>query len=79
MQKHYLFEGIPASIEVGRYHSWIIAEAGFPDSLEVTARTEDGQVMAVSHKQFDLCGLQFHPESVMTPEGSKILKNWVLH
>lgn len=74
---HYLFEGIENEIEVGRYHSWIIDEADFPSDLEILGRSDDGQVMAVTHKEYDVCGLQFHPESVMTPDGEKMLRNWI--
>ncbi|WKV12317.1 anthranilate synthase component II [Marivirga harenae] len=77
LDNHYLFAGITEEISIGRYHSWSINEVDFPADLEVVARSEDGQIMAVQHKKYDVCGLQFHPESVMTPEGSKILKNWI--
>jgi anthranilate synthase component 2 len=77
LDSHYLFEGVEKEISVGRYHSWVIDEVGFPEELEILARSEDGQIMAACHKEYDVCGLQFHPESVMTPEGSRILKNWV--
>lgn len=72
-----LFDGLPGQIEVGRYHSWIIAEEGFPDVLEVTARDSNGYIMALQHKTFDVQGVQFHPESVLTPEGETILRNWL--
>jgi len=78
LEQHYLFEGINEEIKVGRYHSWVIDEVDFPQDLEILGRTEDGQIMAAAHKEYDVCGLQFHPESVMTPEGGKILKNWIL-
>ncbi len=72
-----IFEDLPKSFEVGRYHSWVVAKDGFPDVLEVTAVDENGQVMALRHKEYDVRGVQFHPESVLTPEGKKMLKNWV--
>ena len=72
-----VFEGLPNSLEVGRYHSWIIASEGFPDDLEVTALDENGFIMAVQHKSFDVQGVQFHPESVLTPRGEEMLKNWL--
>ncbi len=72
-----LFEGLPARLEVGRYHSWIINEKNFPAELEVTARDENNYIMALQHKNFDVQGVQFHPESVLTPDGEKILRNWL--
>jgi anthranilate synthase component 2 len=72
-----LFNGLPAEIEVGRYHSWIVSDEGFPDELEVTARDENGYIMALQHKTYDVQGVQFHPESVLTPDGEKILRNWL--
>lgn len=72
-----LFEGLPPRIEVGRYHSWIVGEEGFPQALEVTARDEKGYIMALQHKTYDVQGVQFHPESVLTPQGETILKNWL--
>lgn len=72
-----LFNGMPTQFEVGRYHSWIINEADFPDDLEITARDENGYIMALQHKNFDVQGVQFHPESVLTPDGETIMKNWL--
>ena len=72
-----LFEGLPDELEVGRYHSWIIAEESFPDELEVTARDENNYIMALQHKKYDVQGVQFHPESVLTPKGEDILRNWL--
>lgn len=72
-----LFKGLPDEIEVGRYHSWIVSDEGFPDELEVTARDENGYIMALQHKTYDVQGVQFHPESVLTPDGEMILKNWL--
>ncbi len=72
-----LFEGLPEELEVGRYHSWVIAEEGFPKDLEVTARDEKDMIMALQHKKFDVRGVQFHPESVLTPVGETILRNWL--
>jgi len=74
---HYLFEGVNKEISIGRYHSWVIDEVDFPSDLKILARSDDGQIMACQHREFDVCGLQFHPESVMTPEGGKILRNWI--
>jgi anthranilate synthase component 2 len=72
-----LFEGLPDRLEVGRYHSWIVSDEGFPDELEVTARDDNDYIMALQHKNYDVQGVQFHPESVLTPDGEKILMNWL--
>lgn len=72
-----LFEGLPDTIEVGRYHSWIVADEGFPEELEVTARDANNYIMALQHKRYDVQGVQFHPESVLTPDGERILRNWL--
>lgn len=72
-----LFEGLPDELEVGRYHSWVVSEEGFPAELEVTARDEKNMIMALRHKTLDVQGVQFHPESVLTPQGEQILKNWL--
>ena len=71
-----LFEGLPAELEVGRYHSWIVSREGFPEELEITAEDQNGYIMGLQHKKFDIQGVQFHPESVLTPMGEEILKNW---
>jgi anthranilate synthase component 2 len=71
-----LFKSLPQSFPAGRYHSWVISEEDFPEDLQVTARDASGLIMAVEHKNFDVQGLQFHPESVLTPDGETILKNW---
>jgi anthranilate synthase component 2 len=72
-----LFEGLPDEIEAGRYHSWIVSDENFPEELEVTARDENNYIMALQHKQYDVQGVQFHPESVLTPRGEDILRNWL--
>ncbi|MBK9225129.1 MAG: aminodeoxychorismate/anthranilate synthase component II [Flavobacterium sp.] len=72
-----LFEGLEKQIEVGRYHSWVINSEGFPENLEITSTDENGQIMSIRHKKFDVKGVQFHPESVLTPHGKKMLENWV--
>jgi anthranilate synthase component 2 len=74
---HPLFSGLPNEFVVGRYHSWIISEENFPAELEVTATDENGYIMALQHKKFDVQGVQFHPESVLTPDGEIILRNWL--
>lgn len=75
----YLFEGLPEEILVGRYHSWVIDRENFPDTLEITAVSQEGYIMALRHKDFDVQGIQFHPESVLTPDGKKIISNWLNH
>jgi anthranilate synthase component 2 len=72
-----LFDGLPDTFEVGRYHSWVVSEEGFPAALEVTARDANGYIMGLRHKSLDVQGVQFHPESVLTPVGETILKNWL--
>jgi anthranilate synthase component 2 len=75
----YLFDGIPDEILVGRYHSWIVSKENFPAGLEITAVDKAGDVMALKHKKFDLHGVQFHPESILTPEGIRIIQNFLQH
>ena len=72
-----LFEGLPETFLVARYHSLAAAPETMPECLEVTARTEDGEVMAVQHKEYPVYGVQFHPESILTPDGKKILRNFL--
>ncbi|MBL7752245.1 MAG: gamma-glutamyl-gamma-aminobutyrate hydrolase family protein, partial [Chitinophagaceae bacterium] len=72
-----LFKGLPKTLEVGRYHSWVVSEEGFPADLEITARDENGLIMALQHRQYDVQGVQFHPESVLTPIGEELMRNWV--
>ena len=71
-----LFEGLPGEIVVGRYHSWVV-DPELPDVLKATSFDENGQLMSLRHKSYDVCAVQFHPESVLTPEGKQILKNWL--
>jgi len=72
-----LFEGLPHELEVGRYHSWVVSKENIPDELEITAEDETGMIMGLQHKNFDVQGVQFHPESVLTPMGEAILRNWL--
>ena len=72
-----VFEGLPQRIVMGRYHSWVVDRAGFPDCLQVTAVSDDGQIMALRHKQLDVHGIQFHPESVLTLMGEQMIRNWM--
>ncbi len=72
-----LFKDLETEIEIGRYHSWVVSNEGFPDVLEITSVDENGQIMSLRHREFDLKGVQFHPESVLTPKGKQIIRNWV--
>jgi anthranilate synthase component 2 len=71
------FAGMPADLRVGRYHSWVVGEVGWPDCLEVTARDGQGHVMSLRHRTYDVQGVQFHPESILTPDGERMLRNWL--
>lgn len=75
----YLFEGMGNEFEVGRYHSWVVDREGLPECLEVTAVSPDGEIMALRHRSLDVRGVQFHPESILTPGGMKIFDNWLSH
>lgn len=72
-----VFEGMSGTLEAGRYHSWVVDEEGFPSVLEVTARDDNNYIMGLRHKSLDVQGVQFHPESVLTPKGEQLLKNWL--
>ena len=72
-----IFNGLPSDITVGRYHSWVVAREALPACLEVTAESPEGLVMALRHREYDVHGIQFHPESVLTPEGKTIIKNFI--
>ncbi|GGB80065.1 aminodeoxychorismate/anthranilate synthase component II [Flavobacterium suaedae] len=72
-----LFNGLGDTIEVGRYHSWCVNSTGFPEVLEATSIDENGNIMSLRHRSFDLKAVQFHPESVLTPQGKLILSNWI--
>ncbi len=74
----YIFEGLPRIMEVGRYHSWIVAKDGLPSCLEITSESDEGYIMSLRHREYDVRGIQFHPESVLTPEGKTIMHNWLI-
>lgn len=76
-KQNSVLDNLPGEIEVGRYHSWIVSEENFPDELEVTARDANNYIMGLQHKTYDVQGVQFHPESVLTPDGEKMLRNWL--
>jgi anthranilate synthase component II len=73
----YLFSDLPAKFDGGRYHSWIVSDIDLPAELKVTAISSDGIIMGISHKAFNVHGIQFHPESIMTPFGKQIIQNWL--
>lgn len=77
----YIFRGLPARIPVGRYHSWVVDTENFPETLAITAVSPEvspeGQIMALKHREYDVRGIQFHPESVLTPDGKQIMANWL--
>ena len=75
----YIFEGLPERVMMGRYHSWVVAKDSVPECLEVTAMSDDGEIMAMRHRQYDIHGIQFHPESVLTPEGKSKVGNFLKH
>lgn len=76
-QPDYIFDTLGRELEVGRYHSWIVDNNKLPDCIEITATDNNGQIMALKHKEFDVHGVQFHPESVLTPAGETIIKNFL--
>lgn len=73
----YIFDGLPKRITMGRYHSWVVSQEGFPACLEVTAVSDEGQIMGLRHKNYDIHGIQFHPESVLTPQGKRMVENFI--
>ena len=73
----YLFDGLPDKFEAGLYHSWVADPDFLPGSLEITATSDEGHIMGIRHKVFDIEAVQFHPESIMTPDGALIFKNWL--
>ena len=75
----YIFEGLPERVMMGRYHSWVVAKDSVPDCLEMTTMSDNGEIMAMRHRQYDIHGIQFHPESVLTPEGKTIVGNFLKH
>jgi anthranilate synthase component 2 len=72
-----LFEGLPKTFHVGRYHSWVVNENDLPAELKITSKDADGYIMSLEHTSYDVKGVQYHPESVLTPEGAKIIGNWL--
>ncbi len=72
-----VFKDLPSEFEAGRYHSWVVNSENFPKDLEITARDENGLIMGLRHRTYDVQGVQFHPESVLTPDGEKMMRNWL--
>lgn len=77
LENDEIFSGLPPRITMGRYHSWVVSREGLPDCLEITAESDEGQIMALRHREMNVRGIQFHPESVLTPDGHKIIQNWL--
>lgn len=77
-EEDVIFNGMGKTFKAGRYHSWIVSREDFPIVLKITAVDDENQIMAISHKSFDVRGIQFHPESVLTPLGINIMRNWLL-
>lgn len=73
----FIFDNLPQKFEVGRYHSWVVATENLPDSLIITSTDENGEIMSLKHEHLNVRGVQFHPESVLTPNGKQILENWL--
>lgn len=76
-RKNDWFRGMTSPVMVGRYHSWVVSDQQLPDCLEITARDEHQYIMALRHREFDVQGVQFHPESILTPGGLEMMKNWL--
>ncbi len=74
---NYIFEGVTDGFEAGLYHSWVLKESTFPEALVKTARADDGVIMALAHWEYNVVGFQFHPESIMTPQGHILVTNWL--
>lgn len=77
--KEKIFAGLPSEIEVGHYHSWIVSKNNFPECLKITSIDTKGRIMSLRHTKYNVVGIQFHPESILTPYGKQILQNWLLN
>ena len=78
LEDDYLFKGVPAEFDAGRYHSWVVERDTLPGELEITVENDEGYIMAIRHREHDVRGVQFHPESVLTEYGGLMIKNWLL-
>ncbi len=76
-KEEYLFKGLPEKFKAGRYHSWVVNEEDLPDELQITSKEAEGQIMGLMHEKFDVRGVQFHPESVLTEHGKQMIRNWI--
>jgi anthranilate synthase component II len=72
-----LYDGLPGTFEVGRYHSWVVSREGLPECFKINSLDDTGLIMGISHKEYDVRGVQYHPESVLTEHGMKIIENWL--
>lgn len=77
VQDDYLLEGVPAEFDAGRYHSWVVEHETLPEELEITVENDEGYIMAIRHREHDVRGVQFHPESVLTEYGGRMILNWI--
>lgn len=77
INEHKIFNDLPPTLEVGRYHSWAVNPENFPEELEITSTDSKGMIMSLKHKTFDVHGVQYHPESILTPDGKKIIENFL--
>ena len=77
LQTDRLYSGLPGEFVVGRYHSWVVSHDAFPSCLQITAESDDGEIMSIRHREYDVCGIQYHPESILTPLGKDIIGNWL--
>lgn len=78
VKEHKIFNGLPQTLEVGRYHSWAVNTEDFPEELEITSVDKNGIIMSLKHKIYDLHAVQYHPESILTPKGKQILENFIV-
>ena len=79
LEADYIFHTLPSEIQIGRYLSWVVNTNDLPQYLAITAVSAEGQIMALKHREYDIHGIQFHPESVLTPDGKVIMQNWLFH
>ncbi len=77
VDNEYLFEGVPEEFDAGRYHSWVVEHHSLPRELEITVENDEGYIMAIRHREYDVRGVQFHPESVLTEYGGRMILNWL--
>lgn len=77
ISQDYIFDTLPDTFQVGRYHSWVVDRENFPSCLEITSVSDEGYIMSLRHREYDIKGIQYHPESILTPCGKIIIKNWL--